>query len=212
MRKINWLNHFLEFIVVLLGILLAFQLNTCSANKKQAKIIETHEQQLFEETELNEANFDVAIKFSESNLNQIDTLLRLLHSDGELAKINLLSIKLLNIGGLYIRKNAYRSLIETGDIRFMTDFKSKNEIINLYEYYNWVEATEEAFMKIYQKNYFPYLNKNFDMARASVQEKEVYFNKEFINSLSSYRFTLAMKLQKYKDGKKEIEKFLNNTK
>ena len=214
MKKINWLNHFFEFIVVLLGILLAFQLNTCAANKKQSKIINTHEEQLFEETQFNKSNVESAIKFGESNLKDLDTLLSIIYAEGNIYRVNGLSLKLLNVGGLYLRKNAYKSLLETGDIRFMKDFETKNKVVNLYEYYAWVEAMDKVMLDSYNKIYYPYLYENFDLAKGSIQDKKIYFNKKFINAVSTYRFTLSMKLKKYKECLVEIEKFLekNQTK
>ena len=41
-KKIDWLNHGLEFIVVVIGILLDFQLNTWSEQRKQRLIIDEH--------------------------------------------------------------------------------------------------------------------------------------------------------------------------
>lgn len=49
---------------------------------------------------------------------------------------------MLNIGGVYIKKNVYCFLIELGDIRYIYDFKLKNEIVNLYEYYEWVKGID----------------------------------------------------------------------
>ena len=40
--RIDWLNHSLEFIVVLIGILIAFQLNQCSTDKQNKKTSDTH--------------------------------------------------------------------------------------------------------------------------------------------------------------------------
>jgi len=34
-QRIDWLNHSLEFVVVIVGILIAFQLNKCSIERSQ---------------------------------------------------------------------------------------------------------------------------------------------------------------------------------
>jgi len=39
-QRIDWLNHGLEFVVVIVGILIAFQLNQCAIDKNQKKIKE----------------------------------------------------------------------------------------------------------------------------------------------------------------------------
>ena len=41
-NKIDWLNHGLEFLVVIVGILLAFQLNKCSETRSTEKLLQNH--------------------------------------------------------------------------------------------------------------------------------------------------------------------------
>lgn len=63
---IDWLNHALEFIVVVIGILLAFQLNKCSDENKNKKIIKNHLYQIYEETILNKNYLAQSIEENEN--------------------------------------------------------------------------------------------------------------------------------------------------
>jgi len=175
--QIDWLNHGLEFIVVIVGILIAFQLNTCSSENRQRKTVETHLEQIRKETELNKKFLESSVKYAEANTLKLDTIFLLLDAKKDLEKVNSLSLDLLNLGGSYIRKNAYKNLIESGDIRFIDEFKVKQRIINLYEYYKWVELFDEISLDLHQQDYYPYLRNNFDLVSGQRQDGKIYQTK-----------------------------------
>ncbi len=207
-KKIDWLNHGLEFIVVIIGILIAFQLNKCSTENQQAKTINMHLSQIKEETEFNKYYFKKGIKHTQSNLATLDTIFMLIAEKRETPKIDQFSIRLLSMSGVYIRKNAYLNFIESGDIRFMKDFEQKQKIINLYEYYKWVESFNEISSNLYSTDYYPYLKNNFDLLGGTIQSDDVYFSTLFKNILSSYSYTSKNRLKRYEGCLKEIEKYL----
>ena len=208
-RKIDWLNHFLEFIVVVIGILLAFQLNTCSSNKKEARTIQNHIEQIAEETKFNLGSIDGSIRLGELNQRKLDTIFQIIFSTKDFNEINRLSIDLLNIGGVYFKKNAYSTMVQSGDIRFIKDLEKKQEIVGLYEYYKWVESIESLSLNDFNEDYYPYVKKHFDIVGGTIQSEEVYTGKEFKNILAAYSHLLGMKVRKYKDCKKEMEEYLN---
>lgn len=210
-KKIDWLNHFLEFIVVVIGILLAFQLNTCSEDKKESALVEEHIQNIIEETEFNKRTIVTSLSLSEDLLKDIDSILMELRSTQDITKINQLSFKALSINPLYLKKTAYNSLKESGDIRFIDDFNLKNDIITIYEYYEWADGVDEMTLSTYRNFYFPYLIENFDMLNASNQEDKVYLNKKFANIMSSYRYALYTRIMQNKQTIEKMEAFIKST-
>lgn len=209
-KKIDWLNHFLEFIVVIIGILIAFQLNTCAVEKKQSKLIESHFTNILEETEFNRRNITSSISATNRLIGQIDSISTLIKEGQNLQQINGLAFQILSINITYFKTNAYNSLIETGDIRFINDFNTKNDIIQLYEYYNWAKGVEEVSLDSYSKYYYPYVLENLDLLEGKPQQLEVYSNKEFLNIVSSYRYMMASNLTRQEETLTQIEKFLEN--
>lgn len=207
-KKINWRNHFVEFIVVVLGILMAFQLNQCSEDRKQEKLIDAHLEYLKEEGKYNLKNLEYSIKESEQSLQKLDSTIGLIYGKGDIEKINTLAFQILNPGYLYLRKNAYNSLINSGDIRFIKSFQLKKDIVNMYEYYAWTASFDSSTREAFFAGYFPYMKDNFDMVKGELQRPEVYYDKKLLNELSTFKYTLAAKLNKFKDCKKEVEGFL----
>lgn len=207
---IDWLNHGLEFFVVLIGILIAFQLNQCSSDKQEKKTVNTHLEQIAEETKFNKQSLESALAFGEHNLGKLDTVLLLIMQNKDYDKINRLSIELLNLGGAHFRKNAFQHLSESGDIRFIKDFDVKQRIINLYEYYNRVEDFDEISRNLHLQDYFPYVKNNFDLITSQRQSDEIYQNKLFKNILASYKRTSENRIQKYRDCLIEIDNYLKS--
>lgn len=208
MKNINWLNHIVEFVVVILGILIAFQLSTCAEKKMQKGLIQEHLENIKAETAFNQRNIKRALELAVSSKAKLDSLFIILPEDTALNTVNNFSLALLDIGGVYIKKNAYRSLTESGDIRYIHDFNLKNEIVNLYEYYEWVKGIDELHVNMYNKSYFPYILKNLDLIDGKVQAADVYRSKDYKNILSSYRFFLVNRIQKYEDCQREMDEFL----
>lgn len=66
-KKIDWLNHTLEFLVVLVGILIAFQLNKCSDRESKTALIKDHMQYIQSECEENKSTLDSAIIHIKTN-------------------------------------------------------------------------------------------------------------------------------------------------
>ena len=206
--EIDWLNHGLEFAVVIIGILLAFQLNECATDSAEQKTVKNHLEEIRSETKYNDNALQASINQAESTISKLDSILVLIHADRDYNLINKLSIDVLNLGGTYFRKNAFQNLIESGDIRFIEDFKTKQRIINLYEYYKWVEAFDEISSTLYMEDYYPYLRENFDLVSGTTQEESIYQTRIFRNIVGAYRRTSENRLHKYRDCQDEIQEFL----
>lgn len=198
-KRIDWLNHLLEFSVVLIGILIAFQLNKCGDESRQQALVETHLKNIMEETEYNRGNFKYSIYQAETSLKNVDSVLTLIKNRGNPSDINRISLKLLDYGGIYIRKTAYTSLMESGDMRLFKDLEQRTSVINLYEYYSWVELIERISVVSYNDDLRPYLKNNLDMVNQTIVKDDVYYSRLFQNVLASYSATLQARVRKYKD-------------
>lgn len=207
-RKIDWLNHFLEFIVVIAGILIAFQLNTCSEQKKEQKLVDRHVENIIEETEFNKNNFEFASEKVRQSLNTLDTLLSFIEDKRDLDSINALSIEMLNLPITYIKRNSYNSFIESGDIRLVSNFELKEDIIRLYEYYTWAEGLDKITAESYNDHFLQYLMDHLDLVSTKTQDRSVYESKKFKNTLAVYNYQLRSRLMKYEELRGMINEFL----
>tara|TARA_R100000935_G_scaffold13736_5_gene27613 strand:+ start:40729 stop:41385 length:657 start_codon:yes stop_codon:yes gene_type:complete len=210
-KKIDWLNHFLEFIVVVIGILLAFQLNTCREDRQERTLVDSHVTNVIEETQFNKNQIQTSLKASEKLLGKLDSLIKITGREPlDRSTAHILSMELMALDYMYLKRNAYNSLVETGDIRFMENSQLQKDIISLYEYYNWLEGTDTSTRTSYLENYLPYATEQFDLISYQPQVAEVYTNKLFRNYLSVYQYSLRHRLQKQKDLLTIVDDFLDN--
>ena len=207
-RKIDWLNHALEFLVIVIGILLAFQLEKCHNSNQQQDLIDEHRNAILDETEFNVKIMTQAKDYSMFNLKRVDSLIGFIYAKEDLQAINTKCMELLNLGQCYIKKNAYNNLIKSGDIRYLKDFDEKSEIIALNEFYKWVEAMDKVSLDSYIKSYNPYVMKHLNMSNPAPIAREVYEDRIFLNSLGSYRHTADLKLKKYNECLTHMKQFL----
>ena len=207
-RKIDWLNHGLEFIIVVVGILLAFQLNTWSEQRKQRSTIQEHLMSIEEETQFNLGSMDKSIQQIKRELANIDTMLVMIKSGADVQVMNRQIYAMLAIGRAYFKKNAYKTLSTSGDIRFIKDFQLKEDIVKLYEYYSWTEAVDRINLEYYMAHYYPYVMDNFDMLEGRPQIREKYTSNKFKNILAGYRYQVLARKTKYDECYEKIAEFM----
>ena len=213
-RKIDWLNHSLEFFVVLIGILIAFQLNKCSNNRSQTELIENHLSQIKIECQENKERIRLSINQIEEQLNNCDSLLALIKGAKNPSEIRNQSTKLLDLRNVDLTKNAYKVLVESGDIRYLDDYEIKRNIISLYEGFEKVEQINQSNQNLYDSHFYPYIKSNFDLVNwkevtiKSKIEEELYYAQEFANTVSTYRFLLLAKKRIYKEKENKLKEYL----
>lgn len=215
-RKINWLNHSLEFLVVLIGILIAFQLDKCSDNRAKRKLINNHLEYIKIECTENEKKLTDAIQQIEAQLNYCDSILDEIAVTKNAMKIRKYSTRLLDLRNVELFKNAYEVLIQSGDIRYLKDFELKRKVISLYNSIGKVQQINQSNQNLYDIHFYPYLKKNFDLVNwnyvdtKSERETANYSSMEFANTISTYKFLLSAKKRIYSEVQGNIKDYLNN--
>lgn len=208
-KKINWASYALEFLTVLIGILIAFQLNEYATSQRQQDILKEHFRYIKEETDYNRKALETGKTDATDILAAVDSVLNLIQSKGSSASINQMAFRILKFDGVYFKRNAYVTLIESGDIRFLKNFDIKSATINLYEYYKWTEAVEQIGYDTMSERYYPYLYEHFDLLNGALQNEEVYYDQEFVNALAMFRFALISRISKYEDCIGQIDSYMD---
>lgn len=210
-RKIDWPNHIVSFFLIIFSILLAFQLEKCSSNKKEDKLVDAHLAEIKAETVFNAQQLESTITSLDRTKLRLDTLLQLLETSTDEQQINRLVFKLLDVPFLYFKQNAYNSFTTSGDIRFMDDFAGKSAIVNLYEYHNQAIGFSDLLLETYQDSYFNYIKEHLDLHYASPQPLAKYKDRVFINGVSSYYYFVMRCQGLYKQHQNRIATYLETT-
>ena len=213
-RKIDWLNHSLEFFVVLIGILIAFQLNKCSDNRSKTNLIENHLSQIEIECTENKEKIISSINHIDKQITNCDSLLLLINIANNPEHIRNQSMKLLDIRNVNLTKTAYNVLMESGDIRYLNNYNLKRKIITLYEGFKKIEEINLSNQNLYDSHFYPYVKANLDLVNwegiktKTLEEEELYYSLEFGNIISTYRFLLQSKKRIYEERRDKVEEYL----
>lgn len=213
-RKIDWLNHSLEFFVVIIGILLAFQLNQCSENRTKKDLITNHLSQIKAECQENEKQLSLSIQQMDEQIEVCDALLEEITNKKNPEKIRNQATRLLDLRNLELSKNAYNVLVQSGDIRYLKNYQIKREIISMYESFKKIDQINQSNQNLYDNHFYPYLKSNFDLVNwskvstLSEEDEQMYYTREFANTVSTYRFLLIAKKRIYQNQKANIEAYL----
>ncbi|MEM9921419.1 MAG: hypothetical protein AAF990_25180 [Bacteroidota bacterium] len=210
------MNHSLEFLVVLIGILIAFQLNKCSDDRTKAELIENHLLQITSECEENQKKLRLSMNRIQIQLANCDSLLEETSRRESPEKVRNFATALLDMRNVDLARNAYKVLVESGDIRYLSDYEVKRKIISMYDSFEKVEQINQSNQNLYDNHFYPYIKSNFDLINwsklriRSKAEEEAYYSREFANTISTYRFLLLAKERIYKAQKEEIDAYLGN--
>lgn len=217
-KKIDWLNHGLEFLVVIVGILLAFQLNKCSETRSTEKLLQNHINYIEIECDENKNMLEQGSKHTNQQIVAADSLLVAISKKKNINLIRQLGVQLLNLQNVDIKRDAYSVLLESGDIRFFKDYNKKRAVISLYENMQKVNTVNENIQKLYDNHFYPYLKENFDMVdwdylnASDEKQNQPYHSKEFGNIISTYRFLLVAKMNAYDEVAGALKNYIKKEK
>ena len=214
-KRIDWLNHSLEFFVVLIGILIAFQLNECSDNRSKKELIDNHLTQIKYECKQNKKIIVNSIERTSTHIQNCDELLKKISTKSKPETIRNIATTLLDLRAVDISKNAYNVLVQSGDIRYLDNYITKRNIISLYDDFKDIDEINQSIRNLYDTHYYPYIKSNFDLVNwntiraESADEKKLYYSKEFANTVSTYRYLLLARKRIYSTQEKALSTFLN---
>ena len=187
-RKIDWPNHLIGFVLIVFSILMAFQLERCSTDRREDRLVEAHLEEILEETRFNRSSLQGTLDGLERSNRGLDTLLQLIDAGADPAVINNWTMRNLNIPPFYLRNTSYQLLTTSGDMRLIDDFSTKRDIVALYEYHRQAEAFNNLLLDTYQEDYYGYLQQHFDLRYGRPATLAEYRDRRFLNGVSSLLF------------------------
>ena len=205
----GWLRYLLDLLVVVVGIVIAFQLDSRHQAHTDAALLASHYEGLADEISYNRGALQQAEAMASRNRDLADTIMYLVRSGStDVDAFNRFTYQLLNLGGVYIKRNAYQTLVTSGDIRLIKDFERKDHIIRLYEYYEWVKSMDNINLDSYQRYFYPWVMAHQNMSNGAPATLEEYRSREYFNAVASYYYHLNSRIERYQECQKMLETFV----
>lgn len=193
MNNINWPEAILNFIAVILGVFLAFQIESSAADAREEKELEEIIQSFVKELENDHRNYvDYQIPSNEAISASIDTLLILIKSGEEGGQLNLP----LDLNNYSPVSSTYSSVVSSGKFSLIKDLQIKKGITNYYESLSSeAEQRGQVQVEYFLKEIIPWLVANTDLL--NVELEDFLEDDEFANLLLIYKGLIDNKISQY---------------
>ena len=207
MKTINWKDHLVNLIVVILGITIAFYLEGYGESKTESKLEEKYISNLRKDLENDLELLDTLIVVNE---NILRSLIRI--SEGSTGKaVSEDSVTTYLFSFLYNprftpQRTTYESLKSSGSIGLINDFELRTRLIELYEqYYRGADQYDQAIEEHIRDFLKPYFIHSVDFENDGTVNSNFMKSSEFRNIIFTYRYLFRDKSTFYKKVKEELE-------
>ena len=196
--KINWKDHLVNLLVVILGISIAFFLEQWREDRKDHKLRHEYLNSLISDIdhdleELVEA-VDTLRKFEHQNKRLTETIIT---EDFDNDSLFYFVTCILNLTEFIKKDNTYHTLQASGNFTMLGDFEFRNELTDLYNSkYAVVEVFDRYQWEFVHREISSYINRNVRFTgRPEILDKrflqDVYFTNLSFNSLYLMRSKIA---------------------
>jgi len=172
-KKINWQYTFGEILIVIIGITIAFSMNTCAENSKNKRLKTKYFENLRDDIQSDKANLE-------------DNLVKLKSKRGILLnsfryfppmapkRDSALASSLFNTAQIveFSSKNStYQTLINSGDLNLIDNFDLRTGIQEHYRKYGQLQQDYDRMVNISKKYIADYFIYNVDMDKYRMGQK-----------------------------------------
>ena len=135
--KIDWSAKIIDFLIVIFGITIAFQLNNWNESRKSDLKERNYIESFYNENTANKASLMHALNFSVSNKKNIDTLIQIIQAKNYTDKrINTLLPSMLQISNYSHSTTTMENIKASGEFELINDINLRKELINVYKTHN----------------------------------------------------------------------------
>ncbi|KOF02065.1 hypothetical protein OB69_13595 [Roseivirga seohaensis subsp. aquiponti] len=182
--KINWRNHFIELLVVVIGITIAFAMENWAEKRRD------RESQINYLTSLRDdiTNDNIELKHimdSSKVLNRnIDFLMRYVYASGPLEDLKYGHITSTYSAPYFNAKDGtYHSLVNSGSLDLISNYKLRASITDLYNFhYDEIAKADDFIHDLVNGQIYPYMIENIQFGTAQFGQNEILDDKPLKNN------------------------------
>lgn len=210
-QKINWSNHFIELIVVVIGISIAFMLDNWNQERENQKLEQKYLNSFKNDIVSDASRLDSTIIGVENKLNIIGKYINeVKNGKASIEKAEVIIPHLLATYGFSPKQTTFQSLTNNGALNLVSDYKLKEEIVSYYYYYEELKIKEQVLYDYLLAFVLPYVYKNVDFLSGEIVNKAVPNSFEFKNIVTSYFILERQNQEVYKEYKLENSELLKS--
>ncbi|WP_420318833.1 hypothetical protein [Ekhidna sp.] len=212
MKNINWPDHILNFVAVILGVSMAFYINEYSEEKRL-----NNERSLIVNSFLEELRNDRAVYTDyqiPNNKNRISSLDKaIIASETDADSMSFYVRKGLGFTSYTPQNVTFNSVTSSGKLDLIDDFNLRKSISQYHSIYvPEAKYRGEGQVDFYNSQIIPWLLKNSKLNDPNYTPE---ISQEFVNMLILYKFLISNKVRQYEklvDASLKIEQKLDSLK
>jgi len=203
--NIDWKSKIIDLLIVTVGITIAFKLNTWNESIKTDLEAKNYIESFYEENIANEANLVSALKFSESNKKDIDTLKQILLSKNYTDKrIKILTTSMMGLASYSPSIITMENITASGEFELIKDIELRKTIISTYNTYNTTLKLEGLLSDYVNVYVTPFFLENVRFSDLSYIHSDFTKNPLFENIVFGYEVLLNQQIRGYHDNLEKI--------
>lgn len=189
--QVNWLNQFVELVVVIIGISLAFMINRAHENHKAGRLEHKYLQSFSDDISKDSEQLAEILTHEKATLTNINRLLGLLkkplvHNDSVMVILSTMS----RYYPFFQNASTYESIRNSGNLNILSDYFLKEEIFKYYQQDEERKIQEQSFSSYLNSYFIPFLFESIDLESAKIINMELLRHYEFKNLLLGYQVLL----------------------
>lgn len=210
MKNIKWINLILELLVVIIGVSIAFSLDSW---KESRKAHDTEEEFLISfKYDLGQdiVDFQVLIDTLEVQKQNCRLLIESINNkDFSNERLIDYSISLFFGSNFNPHSATYKSLTSSGQLQSIADFALCKRIVDQYDItYSNLNTLDEFIENQVFNHRIPYLHDNIQYSKGTIVNTDAMQTSKYINISHSAYYFLNKKIEEYQDAKENAEQLI----
>lgn len=199
--SIDWKSKIVELLIVIIGITVAFKLDNWNESRKSNSKANIYIESFYEENSTNYKNLSAALEFSESNKNDIDTLIQILlskeYADSRIIDLTSSMMGLANFSPLI---TTMENISASGDFDLIGDIELRKNLISTYNLYKTTSKLETLLSNYVDKYVTLFFMNNVRFSNFSSLKSDHIKNPQFENIVIGYQVLLNQQIEAYKNN------------
>lgn len=196
MNKINWINHFFNFTAVILGVFLAFYVDSLSIERKEKQELQEIIKSLIEDLDKDHNTYsEYQIPSNEEQVEALGALIELILS--EVPKPSEEVDANINVNNYSPVSSTFLSLTTSGKINLIEDLMVRKALSNYYDILS-TESIKKGELQVdfFMKEILPWLIENTDLT--NITPDDFVGQKKMANKLILYQSFISNKIEQYR--------------
>ncbi|KYG75419.1 DUF6090 family protein [Roseivirga echinicomitans] len=182
--KINWQNHFIELLVVVIGISIAFGMENWAEKRRDRETQINYLTSLRDDITNDNTELNHILDSSKVLSRNIDFLMRFVYASGPLEDLKYGHITSTYAAPYFNAKDGtYHSLVNSGSLDMISNYKLRASITDLYNFhYDEISKADDFIHDLVNGQIYPYMIENIQFGSVQFGQNEILDDRPLKNN------------------------------